>query len=172
MCLLLFYNRKLKTIIMKFGQINVFINSIGIARQSFRRLIVCLALICCFLATPSIYAQNLIVNTSVTQEISRDTLRSIYTMRSSVWDNGSAVTVYILDPAGESHRKFCLESLALFPYQLQRIWDVLVFSGTGQSPVVVDSEEEMIREVKNTPGAIGYLVDMEVPVGVKKISLH
>ena len=76
-----------------------------------------------------------------------------------------------MDPTGESHRKFCLSVLNIFPYQLQRVWDVLVFSGTGQSPTVVKTEQEMITRVKSTPGAIGYISESEVPTDVKKISI-
>ncbi|MDH3325731.1 MAG: hypothetical protein OEM38_03330 [Gammaproteobacteria bacterium] len=106
------------------------------------------------------------------KKLSRNTLRSIYSMRLQSWDDGVGVTVFILDPVGESHRKFCLETLSIFPYQLQRVWDVLVFSGTGQAPVVVETEQEMIARVKSTPGAIGYVTKMEVPAGVKKINVE
>ena len=45
----------------------------------------------------------------------------------------------------------------IFPYQLRSAWDRLVFSGIGQAPIRVNSVEEMLDRVANTPGAIGYL---------------
>ena len=40
-------------------------------------------------------------------------------------------------------------------------WDRLVFSGTGQAPDTVTSTEEMLARVASTPGAIGYLSQIQ-----------
>jgi len=120
----------------------------------------------------AVYAQDVIANSSSENIISANTLRQIYSMRLQTWRDGSGITVFVLNPAGERHRKFSLEILNVFPYQLQRAWDVLVFSGTGRSPVVVESEQEMISRVKSTPGSIGYIIDSEVPLDVKKVSIQ
>ena len=45
----------------------------------------------------------------------------------------------------------------MLPYSLRRNWDRLIFSGTGRAPVRVQSVEEMMRLVRETPGAIGYI---------------
>ena len=45
----------------------------------------------------------------------------------------------------------------MFPYQLDAIWDRQRFSGIGSFPVQVQSEEEMLAVLQQTPGAIGYL---------------
>jgi hypothetical protein len=55
------------------------------------------------------------------------------------------------------HARFAKNVLQVFPYQLQQAWDRLVFSGTGQAPLVVNSPGEMRRRVEETPGGIGYL---------------
>jgi len=73
---------------------------------------------------------------------------------------------------------FCKQILGVFPHQYRAAWDRLVYSGTGQAPlevaseeemharlagtrgearVVVGSEEEMRARVAGTSGAIGYL---------------
>jgi len=93
-------------------------------------------------------------------------------MRLSSWSDGKNISVFVMDPFGEEHRQVCLEVLNVFPYQLQRVWDVLVFSGTGQSPIVVKTKQEMIEKVSSTPGAIGYISDSEVPANVKAISIE
>jgi len=130
-------------------------------------------ILCHLLATPFVFSQEVIVfKEFASNHLSQNSLRSVYSMRLQTWADGTAITVLILNPAGESHRKFCLEVLGLFPYQLQRVWDVLVFSGTGQSPIVMGSEQEMVEKIKSTPGAIGYLIDAEVPNDVKKLNIH
>jgi len=44
----------------------------------------------------------------------------------------------------------------MFPYQLDRIWNKLTYSGLGVAPIMVNTANELIAAVKNTPGAIGY----------------
>ena len=47
----------------------------------------------------------------------------------------------------------------MFPYQLERQWNRLTYSGIGEPPVVVGNVEEMKRMIAETPGSIGYLPD-------------
>ena len=44
----------------------------------------------------------------------------------------------------------------MFSHRLRKTWDRLVFTGTGQAPIEVNTIEEMRSRVMNTPGAIGY----------------
>jgi hypothetical protein len=43
------------------------------------------------------------------------------------------------------------------PYQLDRIWQKITYSGLGSAPVVLSSEQQMREMVSNTEGAIGYI---------------
>jgi len=70
------------------------------------------------------------VNPNVSQDISSSELRSI--------------------------KSFCKNALGIFSHRLRKTWDRLVFTGTGQAPIEVNSIEEMRSKVMNTPGAIGY----------------
>jgi hypothetical protein len=81
-------------------------------------------------------------------------------MRQTKWANGLPITVFVLSSTNPTHQKFCKDILRLFPYQLDRIWDKLTFSGMGIAPTVVLSEEELIKAVKSTTGAIGYIEDI------------
>lgn len=90
-------------------------------------------------------------------QILQKTLRAIFGMRLQRWADGNSVTVYVLKDTHELHRGFCHKILKMLPYHLRRNWDRLSFSGTGQAPIQVSSEEEMLTKVANTPGAIGYL---------------
>ena len=44
------------------------------------------------------------------------------------------------------HVMFCKQILGVFPHQYRTAWDRLVYSGTGQAPLEVESEEEMRRK--------------------------
>lgn len=91
------------------------------------------------------------------QTISRNVLRAIFSMRLNTWPDGTLIKVHVLPDDHPLHHQFAKEQLNVFPYQLRSTWDRLVFSGTGQAPDTVASNEAMLKEVANTPGAIGYL---------------
>ncbi len=91
------------------------------------------------------------------QSISRNTLRIVFGMRLRVWADGTAITVFVLPDDHPTHVSFAKEVLNVFPYQLRAAWDRLTFSGTGQAPIEVSSENEMRSKIATTPGAIGYL---------------
>ena len=78
-------------------------------------------------------------------------------MRLRTWPDGTKIRVFVLSDEDDLHQTVSKERLNVFPYQLRSQWDRLVYSGTGQAPTKVNSVEEMLAKVANTPGAIGYL---------------
>jgi len=105
----------------------------------------------------SAFAVGVIVHLSV-DEVTLTTaqLRRIYTMRQTQWLNGQRITVFILPRQHILHTRFSKENLQMFPYQLDRIWNKLTYSGLGVAPIVINTPKDLIEAVKNTPGAIGY----------------
>lgn len=103
-------------------------------------------------------AIDVIVNSQVAiKSIPRGTLRAVFGMRLVKWPDGTPVSVFVLADGNPVHVFFCKEVLGIYPYQLRQSWDRLVYSGTGQAPNEVESEEEMQARVATTPGAIGYM---------------
>jgi hypothetical protein len=110
------------------------------------------------LFSPQVEAINIISNmTADTVLLSTTQLRRIYSMRQVHWKNGTPIVVFVLASKDPLHQKFCKEQLRLFPYQLDRIWHKLTFSGYGVAPIQVANESELIKAVKSTKGAIGYV---------------
>ena len=110
------------------------------------------------LGSPVTYAVDVITNiTADTASITTAQLRRIYSMRQVKWANGVPITIFVLSSANATHQQFCKETLRLFPYQLDRIWQKLTFSGMGIAPTLVSTKEELIKAVKSTTGAIGYI---------------
>jgi ABC-type phosphate transport system substrate-binding protein len=102
---------------------------------------------------------QVVVNPSVeSKDISVEQIRRIFSMRQTIWSNGQAITVYVLPNRHQTHQAFSTKVLGLFPYQLDRIWNKLVFSGLGEEPIEVQSEQEMLERVSQKPGAIGYVM--------------
>lgn len=117
--------------------------------------ILCVLLLCW---APSVPAQQVIVNQSVPlQFAAKSTLRAIFGMRLRNWPDNTPITVFVLANDQPVHVAFSKNVLNMFPHQLQRAWDRLVYSGTGQAPIVVGSLQEMAQKVGATPGAVGYM---------------
>lgn len=88
--------------------------------------------------------------------LSEERLRRIFSGKVQYWPTGDRVVVFVLSPTSEAHQVFCREYLSMFPYQLERLWKRMTFSGQGEPPVIVASMDDLIESVVTTPGAIGY----------------
>ena len=91
------------------------------------------------------------------QSVSKNGLSAIFKMRLRTWSDGSGITVFVLHDDNPLHKQFCKQILNVFPHQMRRYWNKLVFSGTGQAPIELENKDEMINKLITTPGAIGYL---------------
>ena len=112
---------------------------------------------------------NKTTNTDVL--LSQNALNAIFGMRLRKWEDGSPIRVFVLPDDDPLHITFSKYVLHVFPYQLRSAWDRLVFSGTGEEPIKVNSEQQMRTVVSLTPGAIGYLSKSMIDEAVKPISL-
>ncbi|MEP0357568.1 MAG: hypothetical protein ABJH06_09230 [Paraglaciecola sp.] len=117
-----------------------------------------------FLMIPVVYGletdAQVFVNASVKlDDMTKIQARRIFSMRQTSWPDHSLITVYVMESSHQTHKVFSTQLLGLFPYQLDRIWNKLVYSGLGEEPIKVKNEQEMLDKISNTPGAIGYLLN-------------
>jgi len=106
----------------------------------------------------SVYAVDVITHPSVSEPIlTTSQLRRIYTMRQTQWSDGQRITVFVLPRHHVLHLQFSKERLEMYPYQLDRIWNKLTYSGLGVAPITITSPEKLVEAVRKTPGAIGYV---------------
>ena len=133
--------------------------------------------LCCLvwglLLGPPAIAQDAIVNRDVAERsVSQSSLRAIFSMHMSQWPDGRPIRVFVLPSDDPGHVAFAKNVLHVFPHQLKRSWDVLVYSGSGQAPTEVSSPEEMLKKVSSTPGAIGYLPEDYLIAGGRNENVH
>ncbi|GAB2678639.1 hypothetical protein GCM10027170_05630 [Aliiglaciecola aliphaticivorans] len=115
---------------------------------------------------------NVIVNIDVkTEELTPAQLRKIFSMRQTVWPDGQAITVFVLKTENPTHQALCKNVLRMFPYQIERLWNKLAYSGLGDKPIELDNVQEMLKKVSTTPGAIGYMLDGSSTESVKTIRI-
>lgn len=116
---------------------------------------------------------DLVINRDIDYEnVSRNTLRSIFSMRMTQWPNGTPIRVFVMGDKTAQHAAFTKHLLGVFPHQLRRAWNRQIFSGMGQAPIKVESEEEMLEQIENTPGAIGYLSEEHINEHVRTLSVE
>ena len=129
-------------------------------RIKVNRLILILLTLSILGGATNAYSQKLIAHPGLKQtELSEETVRALFTMRLRRWSDGTPVRVFVLPDRHPLHKDFAKKILGVFPHQLRRAWDRLVFSGTGQAPREVSDETEMLDRVSKTPGAVGYVSD-------------
>jgi hypothetical protein len=103
------------------------------------------------------FPQKLITHQGTGVEtVTRNEARLFFTMRLKNWPDGTLVKVFVLPDNSDLHHRFANEVLGLYPYQLRRVWDRQIFSGTGQAPITLSNEQEILDRIATTPGAIGY----------------
>lgn len=112
----------------------------------------------------------MVVNPAVpAQSVTRNFARAVFGMRVAQWPGDGDTKVFVLPDHHPLHEAFCKKVLDIFPYQLRTAWERQVFSGTGQAPMEVASEEEMLARIAATPGAMGYLSKGNVDVSKVKL---
>jgi ABC-type phosphate transport system substrate-binding protein len=135
----------------------------------------CIAIISASLGAALSYADtpiHVIANTSIDRnELKLREVRASFTMKKRLWSNGEPVKVFVLPDNNATHQAFCKSILGVFPRQLNAIWHRLVYSGTGTAPTILETEEEMILQIAQTPGAIGYLMRETNNENIKTISI-
>ncbi len=110
----------------------------------------------------TVYAVEIITHPSVNEPVlTTSQLRRIYTMRQLQWSDGRRIIVFVLPRQHALHLRFSKEQLQMFPYQLDRIWNKLTYSGLGVAPIMLKTSKELLDAVKNTPGAIGYVEEIK-----------
>ena len=114
-----------------------------------------------------------IVNSANPQrKISQTGLNAIFNMRLRHWNDESPITVYVLPDENPLHKTFCKQKLHAFLHQLRKGWNRLVFSGTGQAPLTIETKEDMVKRISETPGAIGYLSGRDLTANVKILDIE
>ena len=131
-------------------------------------------LLLCWLFPVAVSAQQVIVGPDVSEEsLSQNGVRAVFFMRMTQWPgNGKPIKVFVLGDRDPLHAQFTKSVINVFPHQLRRSWDRMVFSGTGQAPIEVSSESEMYERVSSTPGAIGYVNGVKEDENVRSLVIE
>lgn len=135
-----------------------------------KKLILVIFCILCFMKIAP--AQVVVIaNKSVPLDtITSAKLYDLYSRETQLWDKEQPVVVYDLKPKKEIKVLF-YKSLGKSINIMKSIWMVNMLSGEGDPPESLKSEDEMLKRVANTPGAIGFISMAKVKDEVKVLAI-
>ena len=102
--------------------------------------------------------------------IKKSELLDFYTGDIKKWKDEQPVVILDLKPRGDTKKAF-YNFLGKSPSRMKSIWLKMMLSGEGDPPLSMRSEDELLKKVASTPGAIGFVSQRRVTGDVKTLSL-
>lgn len=103
--------------------------------------------------------------------LSREEIRNIYTGKTTFWPNNTPVRAYNRPAGSPAGRKFFRSLLGMSASAFREHWNELQLSGGGIAPATVTSAESILARVAGASGAIGYVLESELPAAVPGVRL-
>ena len=100
----------------------------------------------------------IIANKSV--KLDKAQLLDYYSLEIKLWDNGDPVMIFDLKIKNEVREAF-FKFLGKSSSRMKSVWMKKMFLGEGDPPEPMESEQNMLDKIINTPGSIGF-VNMEL----------
>ena len=100
--------------------------------------------------------------------LAKSELLDLYTGDTSVWSDGAAVVIFDLKEKGETREVF-YKFLGMASSRIKSIWLKRMLSGEADPPEALKTEEELLKKVAATPGAIGFLSQSKQSSDVKTL---
>jgi ABC-type phosphate transport system substrate-binding protein len=109
-------------------------------------------------ATAAELSFRVIVNqTNPITSVDRKTLADVFLKKVTRWGGGEVIRPVDLRPEAAARVAFTEEVLRRTVIAVKSYWQQLVFSGRDVPPPEVDSDEQVIKFVLRSPGAVGYV---------------
>jgi ABC-type phosphate transport system substrate-binding protein len=117
---------------------------------------------------------QLIANTKVpTDSVDRKFLADTFFKKITHWPEDGVIQPVDQKPESTVRRKFSEDVLGKSVMGVKNYWQQLIFSGADVPPPELGNDDEVIRFVSKTPGAIGYISSAaaSLPAGIKAVSI-
>ena len=95
-------------------------------------------------------------STGVTQ-LSREDVTRIFLAKTKTYPNEKPVVPVIHKEGTPTRERFESQVFQKSPMQIKAYWTRLLFTGRGNPPQTLDSDEAIKKRVAETPNAIGYI---------------
>ena len=132
-------------------------------KQMFRPWIICGILVVLFVAGFGAFTATnaggvvLIASDEVSDDsLSKSEVKDMFLGKKNKWNSDQVVVLSVLR-GGNVHEEFCQEYTGKTASQFDAYWKSLVFTGRASMPRSFKSEEDLVKYVSITKGAIGYV---------------
>jgi len=117
------------------------------------------------------YEVVLIANKSInSNRISSKDIKNIFLGKKKKLGNDKIIVAML--KTGELNKKFLKAYVGKSGFQLKNVWKKLLFAGKAKMPKIFKSEQEMLRYVTVTKGAIGYINSDIISDEIKVIGIY
>ena len=114
-------------------------------------------------------ASDVVVNSEVAAaSLSKDALKDILLGKTTYWPGGQAVIIVVLTDKTDAALQ---DVTGMSASQFKTHWQRLVFSGRGQLPKQMSTEDELIAKVVATKGAIAIVPSGTATKEAKKVEI-
>ena len=135
---------------------------------SFSKLCVSVVVVGLFTSSAAIADVVVIVNPANSAAIDEEQIAKIFLGQTKTFSNGSEATP-IDQKEGPVREEFGNKLLKKNPSQLKAQWARQIFTGGAKPPKEMASDDEILKFVASTPGAIAYVDSSKVNKSVKVV---
>ena len=97
-------------------------------------------------------------------------LLDLYSLEDTRWSDGARVVLFDYKGKSEMKDRF-YRFLGRRSSDMKRVWLRVILSGEGRSPTLLRTGEEVLEQVRLTPGSVGYVPASLVTDEVKVVAL-
>jgi ABC-type phosphate transport system substrate-binding protein len=103
--------------------------------------------------------------------VDRKFLSDAFLKKATRWSGGEVIRPVDLDAESPVRRRFSQEVLGRSVSAVKSYWQQVIFSGRDVPPPELDTDEQVIRYVVKSPGAVGYVSGSAAVSGVKILTV-
>ena len=123
------------------------------------------------LSSASLAQVAVIVNKSVPiKSADASAILDIYSLNTQEWSDGTPIIVVATKGNEDTAQKF-FQYIGKRPLDMKKLWMRAQLSGEGKPPVALNSDEDVVARVASTPGAIGFVRELNAGSSVKTVAI-
>jgi ABC-type phosphate transport system substrate-binding protein len=116
---------------------------------------------------------TIIGNKTGVSQMKAQEARNVFRARNTNWSNKIAVSIALPSAKSSISETTARVIYGTKPASVQKFWLSIVFQGRASPPYFFDSDQELIKFVQKTPGAIGVVSSStDIPSNLSIISIQ
>jgi ABC-type phosphate transport system substrate-binding protein len=123
------------------------------------------------LVFPSLSVDSAVIYNQPEKYKNEPTLLNIFTKKNKYWSDGSKIVVFIKPINSLEHKFFVMDWLGVSPTKYKEMLESSVYSGDSANVTEVDSDEQMMVVISQTPNSIGYIDNKVLLRGERNVKI-